>query len=694
MNMKRLIFTLLLVAFVCGMALAQAGVKRPDSFNYQSGIDAYNAEDYVKSLEFFDKELEQNPTNGYAMVWEVYIYEQYEKYGLAMDLVNKALKCLPKKDKEYMGIAYDIRGKVQQALGDSLSALSDYERAFKIDGNVKHLFNKCNIYHVQSKLAEEDKEIQRAMAVDKNNAVVWVYAGRNAYAKQNYEKALSDYAYAIKLDPQYSSAYSFRSDTYIAMQNYKDAAEDVVNALAINNDTKAFLQLSELAKNALPILVIQLNAQQAKEPKESAWSYYLGLVYNERGKYSEAENAFRKSLEINTFESSDHTRQICRNMSKSLMILGKYEEALAMTDKCLALDSTDVDVWQYRARTYYNMGKKSAAVDALNSAIRLNPDNAFLYYWRARMYMYSDLLRNALDDINTAISLAETDDEYLLQRSEIYKRMKKYDESDADCKAVVSAEMKKAKDERDIETLTYAYVRLGQKDKALEYVKELEENAVTSGDEYDLACLFSLMDDKQQALDYFENALKHGFCEFVQIANDTDLDNIRDIKSFKTLVEKYKDAQRENRADKVEDMSKSIEKTVEVPFVREAGVCKVKCEINGLPLHFYFDTGAADVTISDVEAQFMLKNDYLTPSDVKGNALYGTADGSIVEGTVIILRKVDFGGLELSNIKASVVHNQKAPLLLGQSVLGKLGKVEIDNNKKILKIVYRQKINQ
>ena len=84
--MKRLIFTLLLVAFVCGMALAQAGVKRPDSFNYQSGIDAYNAEDFVKSLNFFDKELEQNPTNGYAMVWEVYIYEKYEKYGLIFKL--------------------------------------------------------------------------------------------------------------------------------------------------------------------------------------------------------------------------------------------------------------------------------------------------------------------------------------------------------------------------------------------------------------------------------------------------------------------------------------------------------------------------------------------------------------------------------------------------------------------------------
>ncbi len=31
-----------------------------------------------------------------------------------------------------------------------------------------------------------------------------------------------------------------------------------------------------------------------------------------------------------------------------------------------------------------------------------------------------------------------------------------------------------------------------------------------------------------------------------------------------------------------------------------------------------FDTGASDVTISSVEANFMLKNDYLSSKDIKG----------------------------------------------------------------------------
>ena len=142
--------------------------------------------------------------------------------------------------------------------------------------------------------------------------------------------------------------------------------------------------------------------------------------------------------------------------------------------------------------------------------------------------------------------------------------------------------------------------------------------------------------------------------------------------------------------DLVKDETDNIE-TVEVPFSKEGGVTKVKCTINGLPLHFVFDTGASDVTMSMVEANFMLKNDYIKPDDIIGSARYIDANGDITEGTVINLKKVNFGGLELDNVRASVVRNQKAPLLLGQSVLGRLGKIEIDNPSMKLVITHRKK---
>ena len=124
----------------------------------------------------------------------------------------------------------------------------------------------------------------------------------------------------------------------------------------------------------------------------------------------------------------------------------------------------------------------------------------------------------------------------------------------------------------------------------------------------------------------------------------------------------------------------------EIPFTKEDGICKVKCKINGLPLHFVFDTGASDVTLSMVEATFMMKNGYLSKNDVIGNQRYMDANGDVNVGTVINIKNVNFGGLDLNNIRASVVRNQKAPLLLGQSVLARLGKIEIDNAQKVIKI--------
>ena len=154
------------------------------------------------------------------------------------------------------------------------------------------------------------------------------------------------------------------------------------------------------------------------------------------------------------------------------------------------------------------------------------------------------------------------------------------------------------------------------------------------------------------------------------------------------MVEKYKKIhQQEIGANATTgDEANVVHGVTEVPFSKEQGVCKVKCEINGLPLHFVFDTGASDVTISMVEANFMMKNGYLSANDVVGKQNYMDANGNVSEGTVIVLKNVNFGGLELTNVKASVVRNQKAPLLLGQTVLGKAGKIEIDNNKKVLRI--------
>lgn len=123
-----------------------------------------------------------------------------------------------------------------------------------------------------------------------------------------------------------------------------------------------------------------------------------------------------------------------------------------------------------------------------------------------------------------------------------------------------------------------------------------------------------------------------------------------------------------------------IKAQVVIPMEEEAGVFKIPCKVNGLKLKFIFDTGASNVCISSAVANMMLENDYLSKDDIKGTGESQIADGNIIEHTKIILKKLEIGDLLLRNVEAVVIHQQTAPLLLGQSAIQKLGTVSIVGN--------------
>lgn len=136
------------------------------------------------------------------------------------------------------------------------------------------------------------------------------------------------------------------------------------------------------------------------------------------------------------------------------------------------------------------------------------------------------------------------------------------------------------------------------------------------------------------------------------------------------------------RQSKVNDklVRNSIGKTV-VKMEKANGVYEIPTEINGIPMRFIFDTGAGIISISVTEATFLYKQGKLSQEDIVGNANFTDANGNVSEGTIIILKTVKLGERVLTNVEASVVHNLRAPLLMGQSALEKFGKISIDYQK-------------
>lgn len=121
-----------------------------------------------------------------------------------------------------------------------------------------------------------------------------------------------------------------------------------------------------------------------------------------------------------------------------------------------------------------------------------------------------------------------------------------------------------------------------------------------------------------------------------------------------------------------------------VKMRHDRGTYYIPLIVNGVEMEFIFDTGASIISISAAEAIFMLRHGKLSDDDILGTSYFSDATGTISEGTMINLREVKIGTRTLNNVKASVVHNLEAPLLLGQSALNQFGRIIIDYNQNIL----------
>lgn len=675
---------ILSILVLCSSVMLADNIKRPDSYNYSRGVEAINNNNAEEALDYLNKEINEHPDNGYAFAWIALVRNYNEEFGRALTAANVAVKKIPSKDKEYKAFAYGTRAQVYLNLEDTIQALKDYSQAINIVPDDDRFYNqRAQVYYEQGKYDLADKDYLKMISLKEGDVMGYMGIGRNANAQKRYEDAIKQFDYVVKLEPNYSSAYSFRAESYIGLKKYNEAIDDVISALGIDRDRKAFYELQELADSAFEQTVAKLKVQKIKEPNEQSWDYDLGIVYERAAKYNKAIAYYKESLEK---ESNIITAS---RISSCYDDLGDYDKALEYCNQAIALDSVKTNYLYEKANILDNAGRTQEAIKTMSDYIANTPDEPAGYYQRGWFKDHFGDIEGALEDYTMAITLQPNVAYAYLNRGVLYRLKGENAKAESDFKQVVRLDSIP----EEAECSFYAYYYLGQKDKAIEILNTILDKD-KKGNCYDAACLYSVMGEKEKALSYLRQSLEDGYRRFAYIKRDRDLNNIRNTEEFKVLLKEYEEKHlQEIAADADGDDSAYELKVEEIPFTQESGVCKVKCAINGLPLHFIFDTGATDVSISSVEATFMAKNDFLSSSDIIGKQNYQTADGNITEGTVINLKDVKLGSLHLNNIKASVVRNQAAPLLLGQSVLSKLGKIEIDNTKKVLRITHKQKIN-
>ena len=676
--MKRTLFLLLLA--VCATIVCAKEPQRPTSYNYQRGVEAINNDDDDEGENYLNQELENNPKNGYAYAWLAGIELRRDEIGSAISMLNKAIKYIPKADKYYHAWAYSSLSKIYFDLNDTIKCLNYADLAIKSEPKNLEWWRYRGVLYLE--LEQFDKAIadfDELIRLEPSSINGYMWKGKTYYELKQYELAIQQYQHAGKLATR-AFIYSNIAESQIALERYEEAADNIIKALKEENyEDLATDLLVDANEDLLAELMPRINVQIKANPNSLDWYVYLLYLYYANDNYEQAILTVEKIKELDADPYFDEI------LSSLYQDMGDFASALPYALTAYQSDTTDTDYISQLASVYNDLDSIERANEIYSAYIAQFPEDAAAYHMRAQCYFHAGNYENAITDYTTAIALNADDAFARYMRGRAHLAMGDSLKANKDFQRVVD-------DTHATTETAWALIFLGRQEEARAMADSiLLADSVEHNERYNLACCYSLLGDTEQAFTLLEEELKDGYVDFCHIRRDIDFEPLRGERLDSLLATYENKVQERIRAFKGEETEENgSERVVEIPFTKAGGVTKVDCTINKLPLNFIFDTGASDVTISQVEANFMYKNGYLDSRDIVGKKTYQVATGAIAVGTTIILKEIEFGGLILRDVRASVVETQTAPLLLGQTVLQRLGKIEIDNTQRILKITTNQ----
>ncbi len=666
---------------------------QPDSYNYRRGVEAYDEGERELATQYFNKELSENPKNGYAWLYAASISENNGDVADALKFYTNALKHIPKGANSMRRQAYNNRASIYLELKDTVRALDDLSVAVKENKeDVATLAARGNIYRVMRQYDKALEDFNRIRAIDEFDISGIIGVGRVHNDLKEWDDAIACFDRAATLASRNPQPYSFRADSYIGKKEWAKAADDLIKAVEYQDEFAAGQIARGLPAEMKPVMLTKLRVAAKKDGSNVMWPFLAGVIEFNNNHYGEAVALLKEANAI------DGNPAFLQAIADCYLRAGVPDRGEMYVRRAYAIDSSDpAGLYGYLSRIATARGDIPAALEWCDSLIEAAPDAADSYFGRGFVKFEAgndSLFRDALADIDMGLTLNPDDRHAMLWKGDWLRISGRPDEAEELYRKVVDLA---APD--DSTSYAYAASSLGMADEAIGHVMtDVVKDSLDQSALYNTACIYARLGRNDEALAFVGKAVDNGYADASHLAADHDFWPMHGSDAFEALVARVRGRQEANRRELqtrfpddfesdsavaevvVEEIvSDTVAVSYEVPFTRKNGVTEVQCSINGLALYFVFDTGASDVTISQTEASFMMKNNYLSPKDVVGSQSYMDANGNVSTGTLLNLKRVNFGGLELDNVRATVVANQRAPLLLGQSVLGRLGTVNIDN---------------
>lgn len=244
--------------------------------------------------------------------------------------------------------------------------------------------------------------------------------GVEHYDNRELAKAVEEYKLAIRKNPKDTFALYNLGVVYQDQGKNERAAEVYQDVLKLTEDTFSRINLASIrySQGKKEKAFAQLKKASEKNPDSAHPLSVLGEYKEMEGQLAQAEQTYKKALNIDNKHSASHYR-----LGRLLLKKKKFDQGIGHLLKAIDLEPENPAYLEALGREFERSGKLLDAANSLEQVSVLEPDRFEVYVRLGDIYKKKKMYQEALARYWAALSIKS--DEPYIHRSvlEIYKTL-------------------------------------------------------------------------------------------------------------------------------------------------------------------------------------------------------------------------------------------------------------------------------
>lgn len=324
-------------------------------------------------MEVYERQLQSNPSDYQTWMARANEYYRHSEYMRALNDVENALKYIPAKETAERVDALLLRANIYTQTGRNDQALTDLNSAIALDPqNYVAVYQRGNTYYAMGQYAQAKTDFQRLMGLNSRSTEGIVGLARVAVKENNLGQANEYLEQAVALDPNNADIYVRRATVRRDMGNHQGAVDDLILALAVDShNNRAINMLVEYGDVNYAAVMKGLTDATLQAPNVGMYPYIRAMIAQYHYHYKAALADYQSIIDKNLY----NYQGIWRSMAECQYAMGQFNAALNNVNRALDMDPKAADAALLKAKIFRALGQYDSARIQAELAVGMMPGN-------------------------------------------------------------------------------------------------------------------------------------------------------------------------------------------------------------------------------------------------------------------------------------------------------------------------------